>query len=112
MTNDKNNAFTARLFLWLGPMVMALICVVEPPSGMSVEAWRTAGLAFWLASWWITEAVPIPAASLLPLVVSPLLGIASSRGCAICSPAHLSLFRWVSHFNCHGTLGLTQAYCP
>ncbi|WP_419148083.1 SLC13 family permease [Pseudoalteromonas 'SMAR'] len=97
MTNDKNNAFTARLFLWLGPMVMASICVVEPPSGMSVEAWRTAGLAFWLASWWITEAVPIPAASLLPLVVSPLLGIASIK--AVAAPfAHPLIYLFLGGF--------------
>ncbi|MDI5790813.1 anion permease [Bacillus licheniformis] len=28
----------------------------------------------WVAVWWITEAVPIPAASLLPIVLLPLTG--------------------------------------
>ncbi len=59
MTEENKKTIKTQLFLWLGPLVMLLICLVEPPSGMSVEAWRTAGLAFWLASWWITEAVPI-----------------------------------------------------
>lgn len=29
----------------------------------------------WIAAWWFTEAVPIPATSLLPLVLFPLLGL-------------------------------------
>ncbi len=34
-----------------------------------------AGLVIWMAIWWISEAVPIPITSLLPLVLFPLLGI-------------------------------------
>ncbi len=29
----------------------------------------------WIAAWWFTEAIPIPATSLLPLVLFPLLGL-------------------------------------
>lgn len=35
-----------------------------------------AGLVAWMALWWITEAVPIPVTSILPLVLFPVLGIA------------------------------------
>lgn len=41
-----------------------------------------AGLVAWMALWWITEAVPIPVTSLLPLVLFPLLGIADVPGTA------------------------------
>ncbi|MFN3876427.1 MAG: SLC13 family permease, partial [Flavobacteriales bacterium] len=34
-----------------------------------------AGIVAWMALWWITEAVPIPVTSILPLVLHPLLGI-------------------------------------
>lgn len=34
-----------------------------------------AGLVAWMALWWITEAVPIPVTSILPLVLYPLFGI-------------------------------------
>jgi sodium-dependent dicarboxylate transporter 2/3/5 len=34
-----------------------------------------AGLVAWMAIWWITEAVPIPVTSILPLVLYPLFGI-------------------------------------
>lgn len=28
----------------------------------------------WIACWWLTEAIPIPATSLLPIILFPLLG--------------------------------------
>jgi solute carrier family 13 (sodium-dependent dicarboxylate transporter), member 2/3/5 len=36
-----------------------------------------AGLVAWMALWWITEAVPIPITSILPLVFYPIMGIDS-----------------------------------
>jgi len=35
----------------------------------------TAGITAWTAIWWISEAVPIPVASLVPLALLPLLGV-------------------------------------
>ncbi|WP_462159741.1 SLC13 family permease [Pseudoalteromonas sp. GB56] len=82
MAQEKRNTLTKHLFLWLGPVFMLLTCFVEPPSGLSVAGWRTAGLAFWLASWWVSEVVPIPATSLLPLVIAPLADIAPVKDVA------------------------------
>lgn len=39
----------------------------------------TAATAFLMAFWWITEAIPIGATSLLPLVLFPLLGIMNGK---------------------------------
>ena len=36
----------------------------------------TLAMVFWMAAWWMTEAVPIEATSLLPLALFPLFGIA------------------------------------
>ena len=36
----------------------------------------TLGVLIWMAVWWLTEAIPIPATSLLPIAVFPLFGIA------------------------------------
>src|SRR5687767_29311 len=44
---------------------------------MSETAWRTAALGIWMGQWWVTEAVPIAATALLPLVFLPLFGILS-----------------------------------
>jgi sodium-dependent dicarboxylate transporter 2/3/5 len=47
---------------------------------MPPEAKRVAAIAMLMATWWVTEAIPIPATSLLPVVLYPLLGIADARG--------------------------------
>ena len=42
---------------------------------MSPQGWRTAACGLLMAVWWITEAIPIAATALVPLVLFPLLGI-------------------------------------
>ena len=48
-----------------------------PPAAANVL-----GLTGWMAIWWIGEPVPLGATSLLPLVLFPLLGVASAREAA------------------------------
>jgi len=43
------------------------------------EITRTAAVALWMAVWWITEAIPLAATALLPLVLFPFLGIMDGR---------------------------------
>ncbi len=64
-----------RIGYILGPVLAVLIWLSAPPEGMSQAAWQVVGLAAWMTSWWITEAVPIPATSILPPIVLPLLGV-------------------------------------
>jgi len=40
---------------------------------------RAAAVALLMAVWWITEAIPIPATALLPVVLFPLLGIMKGK---------------------------------
>jgi len=47
------------------------------PEGLSQSGWLTASVGVLMAVWWATEAVPIAVTALLPIVVFPLLGIAS-----------------------------------
>ncbi|WP_213994931.1 DASS family sodium-coupled anion symporter [Arsukibacterium sp.] len=62
--------------LFAGPAVFVMVLLNEPLfSGMSHAAWLLSGLTAWMAIWWITESVPIPATSLLPIVVVPLLNL-------------------------------------
>ncbi|WP_404344224.1 SLC13 family permease [Pseudoalteromonas mariniglutinosa] len=76
---------------------MLVTCLIEPPSTMSMGAFRTAGLAFWMASWWVSEVVPIPATALLPLVISPLVDIAELKNVA--APyAHPLIFLFLGGF--------------
>ncbi|MGE0581601.1 MAG: DASS family sodium-coupled anion symporter [Steroidobacteraceae bacterium] len=58
----------------LGPAAFLATLVVPAPAGFSSLAWPTLGLAAWMAVWWATEAVPLAATALLPLLVVPLIG--------------------------------------
>ncbi len=66
-----------RLGLLAGVAMFGALLVVPAPEGLSAPAWRTAAVALLMAVWWLTEAVPIPATALLPLVLFPLVGAGS-----------------------------------
>lgn len=59
------------LGLVLGPLLAITVYLVMPQS-LNTDARLTAALTILMATWWITEAVPIPVTSLLPLLVFPL----------------------------------------
>ena len=61
--------------LFLGPILFAVVLLLPAPREMTPEGRRMAAVALLMSVWWITEAIPIPATSLLPLVLYPLLGI-------------------------------------
>jgi sodium-dependent dicarboxylate transporter 2/3/5 len=65
---------TRRVILILGPTLFLLAMVLPAPGAMPETAWRVAGLAAWMASWWLTAVVPLEATALLPIVILPLVG--------------------------------------
>lgn len=66
----------ARRFGLIGGATLFLVALALPaPGSLPPEAWRMAAVTLLMASWWITEAVPIEVTALLPLVLFPLLGI-------------------------------------
>jgi sodium-dependent dicarboxylate transporter 2/3/5 len=56
-----------------GPAAGALIWALPAPAGMSPAAHAVAGLAIWMALWWLTAILPLPVTALLPLVLLPLI---------------------------------------
>ena len=66
---------TQRVGLIAGPIIFIVMLLITPPEGMSQPAWNVAATTVLMAIWWITEAVPIPATSLLPILLYPLLNI-------------------------------------
>lgn len=63
-----------------GPFVFVLMLLAESSqTGMSIEAWRTAAVGLWMAIWWATEAIPVPATAFLPIISFPVLGIADLK---------------------------------
>jgi sodium-dependent dicarboxylate transporter 2/3/5 len=49
--------------------------VVPTPAGMEPTAQKMAAVALLMATWWMCESIPIPATSLLPIALFPLMGI-------------------------------------
>ncbi len=60
--------------LILGPILFILVNFLDLEPGNPVVT-RMAAVAALMATWWITEAIPLAATALLPLVLYPLLGI-------------------------------------
>jgi sodium-dependent dicarboxylate transporter 2/3/5 len=71
-----------KIGLALGPLVAGLMLVSGAPPGLAESAWLTAAIGMLMAIWWATEALPIAATALLPLVLFPLLGVASIQDTA------------------------------
>lgn len=63
--------------LFLGPAVFLIILLIPAPDGLPPEGWSVAGVALFMATWWVTEAIPIPATALLPIVLFPVLKVGS-----------------------------------
>ncbi|HLW19541.1 MAG TPA: SLC13 family permease [Cyclobacteriaceae bacterium] len=77
------NINAASIGLFLGPLSFALIFLLSSPDDLSQEGVAMMAATSWVAIWWITEAVPIAATSLLPLVLFPLLGIMGIKDTSI-----------------------------
>lgn len=73
MQQDKSQ-LAARIGLWLGPAWLLATLLLPAPAGMPEAAWHCTGMALLMATWWATEAIPIPVTSLLPIVLVPALG--------------------------------------
>jgi solute carrier family 13 (sodium-dependent dicarboxylate transporter), member 2/3/5 len=61
--------------LILGPFLFLVVFIgLVPTTGLGEEGRAVLACALWIATWWMTEAVPLAAASLLPIVLLPLTG--------------------------------------
>ena len=65
----------SKLGLFLGPILFVIILLVPIGEGLPFEARIVLATTIWMASWWLTEAIPIYVTALLPLVIFPLLHI-------------------------------------
>jgi len=63
-----------RIGLWLGLALFAAMLLLPAPAGLSPVGWRVAAVAVLMATWWMTEALPLTATALLPFLVFPLAG--------------------------------------
>lgn len=96
-TDESGRRRWQRTGLWLGPALFITMLILPPPAELGIEAWRVAALGLLMASWWISEAIPIPATGLLPIVALPLMGI-SSIGQATAPYANPLIFLFMGGF--------------
>ncbi len=68
-----------RIGFIAGLLAFASTLVFPPPAGMPAEAWHVAGLVVWMATWWMTEAIPLTATALLPFIVLPFAGVLNAK---------------------------------
>ncbi len=78
-----------RVGLVLGPVLFALMLLVPTPAAMEPGAQKMAALALLMATWWMCESIPIPATSLLPIALFPLLGIMHTKKATAPYASHL-----------------------
>ena len=67
--------FSAKqIGLVAGPCLFVLIQSCFRPTGLGPEACSVLAATAWIALWWVSEAIPIAATALLPIVLFPLTG--------------------------------------
>ena len=65
------------------PVAAAILGLVLYTLGFSSDISATAAITVWVAAWWITEPISIPATSMIPLALFPLFGILSPDDIAL-----------------------------
>lgn len=98
MTADREHSLIKQVGLWAGPLALFLMLLTSSfQETMSREAWLVAGVGFWMATWWSTEAIPVAATAFIPLVAFPLLQVMPVRAVAQ-SYAHPTIFLFMGAF--------------
>jgi anion transporter len=65
--------------LILGPLLFVLALLFLKSDSLDSSGIFVVAAALWIATWWVTEAIPIPATSLLPLFLFPMGGVMSNQ---------------------------------
>ena len=85
----------------LGPLTFIILMLIGPFEGLSQPAHSILSSTLWIAIWWITEAIPIAATALIPIVLFPLLRWIRfiSYNSILWTQIRFSVFRRI--FNCN-----------
>ncbi|EMP55718.1 anion transporter [Marinobacter santoriniensis NKSG1] len=102
-TASQGLAISRLVGLVLGVGFLVMVLVLPAPGTLDDDAWAALGLMLMMATWWSTEAIPIPATAMLPIVLVPALGLGSVAD-ATQPFAHPIIFLFLGGF----TLGLAM----
>ena len=84
-----------KIGLALGPALFLLMLLSPTPTAMSANAQKMAAVALLMATWWMCESIPIPATSLLPIALFPIMGIMKTQAATAPYASHL-IFLFIS----------------
>lgn len=97
-TRRRGNMLRYRqIGLASGPLLAGALLLTPPPSGLSQDGWSVAAIGVLMAVWWMTEALPLAATALLPLILLPVLGL-RDIGATAPSYAHPLIFLFFGGF--------------
>ena len=85
------------LLLALGPALFCLVYFVPGLTGLDDAPRAVLATTAWVASWWVTEAIPIPATSLIPLFLLPISG-GTDQATAAGAYANPTVFMYMGGF--------------
>lgn len=92
----NQNPFSSSLYssrqkigLLLGPLLFIFILMLPQPADMPEHSMQVAAVALLMATYWITEAIPIPATALMPIVLFPLLDVMPTSKVTLAYGNHL-----------------------
>ena len=80
-----------------GPVLFTLILLFVHPPGLTPEANAVLASTSWIAIWWVTEAIPIAATALLPIVLFPLTGAVTIQA-TTAQYGHRYIFLYIGGF--------------
>lgn len=75
LTKFRFNTSRSAAGLPAGLILFLIFLILPEPGDMQPQAMHVAAVAILMAVWWITEAIPIPATALLPIILFPALGV-------------------------------------
>ncbi|AEF40813.1 SLC13 family permease [Hoyosella subflava] len=96
-THSSPTFTRGRIGLVLGPALFAGAYFIPALTGLDDAPRAVLAVTLWVAAWWITEALPIPATSLMPIFLLPILG-GTDQVTATAAYAHPLVFMYMGGF--------------
>lgn len=77
LNNYRQNSMKTNRFLLTFSIgiILAVTALLFNPFSLEPDASKAVAVALLMITWWVTEALPLPAVALVPLVLLPLLGL-------------------------------------
>ena len=79
MAGLRSNTSFKTLYLILVPLLCGLFLLLVDLKPGHPEVTATAAIGLLMAAWWITEAIPLAATALIPIVLFPLFGVMNGK---------------------------------